>query len=55
MEMYPPTSQQPKGMERHPDRRSIKDIDHRILVSHDGLKLNLGEGDQGEPGMRLVF
>ena len=35
-------------MERHPDRLSIKDIDHRILISRDGWKLSLGEGDQGE-------
>ena len=26
----------------------IQDVDHRILISHDGWKLNLGEGDQGE-------
>ena len=42
------TGGQPKGMERHPDRLSIKDIDHRILISRDGWKLSLGEGDQGE-------
>ena len=26
----------------------IQDVDHRILISHDGWKLNMGEGDQGE-------
>ena len=26
----------------------MQSVDHRILVSHDGWKLNLGEGDQGE-------
>ena len=26
----------------------IQGVDHRILISHDGWKLNLGEGDQGE-------
>ena len=34
--------------ERFPDLQSIQDVDHRILISHDGWKLNLGEGDQGE-------
>jgi arylsulfatase A-like enzyme len=26
----------------------IQDVDHRILITQDGWKLNLGEGDQGE-------
>ena len=35
-------------MERYPELQSIQDVDHRILISFDGWKLNLGEGDQGE-------
>ena len=27
---------------------TIQDVDHRILISHDGWKLNLGDGDQSE-------
>ncbi len=30
------------------ESEGIQGVDHRILISHDGWKLNLGEGDQGE-------
>ena len=33
---------------RFQELKNIQDVDHRILISHDGWKLNLGEGDQGE-------
>ena len=34
--------------ERFPELQNVQDVDHRILISSDGWKLNLGEGDQGE-------
>ena len=42
------TGRTPTKSDKFKELQRVQDLDHRILISADGWKLNLGDGDRGE-------
>ena len=42
------TGRTPTKSDKFKELQRVQDLDHRILISADGWKVNLGDGDRGE-------